>query len=99
MECRAADAQSYADAPDGAVTGLNPGSYYVRYKEDENHYPGDIAVVTVSRPTVKAVTLPPSRLEKTGATLNGYVSPKSAMTADYVSGVGFERRKSGDAER
>ena len=97
MECRAADARNYANVADGAITGLTPGSYYVRYKEDANHYPGDIAVVTVSRPTIRAVTLPPSQSAKTSATLNGYGSPKSAMTADYVSGVGFEYRKSGDA--
>ena len=97
MEYRAADAESYKNAADGSVTGLAPGTYYVRYREDANHYPGDIAVLTVSRPTIRAVTLPPSRLDRTSAALNGCIDPRNAITEGYVSGVGFEYRKSGDA--
>ena len=97
MEYRAAATTGFTDVTGDSITGLVPGSYHVRFKEDANHYPGAVAVVTVVRPTISAATLQPSALNSASAVLHGVVSPKNAADA-YVSGVGFAYRKAVDSE-
>ena len=46
MEYRATDS-GYMACPDGEITGLSAGNYFVRYAEDHNHFASSDAEVTV----------------------------------------------------
>ena len=47
MEYRAATGSNYTACPDGEITGLSAGTYFVRYAEDHNHFASSDAEVTV----------------------------------------------------
>ena len=47
MEYRAATGSNYTACPDGEITGLSAGTYFVRYAEDPNHFASSDAEVTV----------------------------------------------------
>ncbi len=47
MEYRATTGSNYTVCPDGEITGLSAGTYFVRYAEDHNHFASSDAVVTV----------------------------------------------------
>ena len=47
MEYRAATGSNYMACPDGEITGLSAGTYFVRYAEDPNHFASSDAEVTV----------------------------------------------------
>jgi len=47
MEYRAATGSNYTACPDGEITGLSAGTYFVRYVEDHNHFASSDAEVTV----------------------------------------------------
>ena len=47
MEYRAATGSNYTACPDGEITGLSAGTYFVRYAEDPNHFASPDAEVTV----------------------------------------------------
>ena len=44
-------AASYTACPDGEITGLSAGTYFVRYAEDPNHFASSDAAVTVGEGT------------------------------------------------
>ena len=48
MEYRATDS-GYMACPDGEITGLSAGNYFVRYAEDHNHFASPDAEVTVGK--------------------------------------------------
>ena len=47
MEYRAATDSGYMVCPDGEITGLSAGTYFVRYAKDSNHFASPDAAVTV----------------------------------------------------
>ena len=47
MEYRAATDSGYMACPDGEITGLSAGTYFVRYAKDSNHFASSDTVVTV----------------------------------------------------
>jgi len=47
MEYRAATGSNYTACPDGEITGLSAGTYFVRYAEDHNHFASSDAEITV----------------------------------------------------
>ena len=51
MEYRATTGSNYTVCPDGEITGLSAGTYFVRYAEDHNHFASSDTVVTVGEGT------------------------------------------------
>ena len=49
MEYRAATDSVYMACPDGEITGLSAGTYFVRYAKDSNHFASPDAAVTVGK--------------------------------------------------
>ncbi len=49
MEYCATTGSNYTACPDGEITGLSAGTYFVRYAEDNNHFAGTDAEVTVGK--------------------------------------------------
>ena len=51
MEYCATTGSNYTACPDGEITGLSAGTYFVRYAEDNNHFASSDTVVTVGEGT------------------------------------------------
>ena len=49
MEYRAATDSGYMACPDGEITGLSAGTYFVRYAKDSNHFASPDAAVAVGK--------------------------------------------------
>ncbi|MBQ7147356.1 MAG: hypothetical protein IJR96_01255 [Pseudobutyrivibrio sp.] len=99
MEYSADGGETWTSVTADPLTGLAPGTYQIRYKENLSSYPSPAReiVIGAEEANFELSKAQVSNISTTSVVLTGTVSPAKYANSTLISEVGFKYRKAGES--